>query len=874
MAFARLAVGLLATLALARADEVGLGAGPLVLTLDGQGRYTSLLLDDRPAPIVPGGGWSLWDHGVGSDETYQFVLDDQWPDDNEWQLRGPMWTLGHGWQRLPDPAVTVAAGDAPPSLARLTLTTAGYSDGLRLLFPAVGRAVFTLRVGLRQHGFSGRVRVGALPLNSVGDPTGEWTTFDPLATQPADGERYTTSCVLAPPPKTALIAIWISAEQSSGVLECYGAEVTVHAGAQKLSLAGSLTPTARGARYQGTADGLRLEADYRLVGDEAVMVEATLTATDDRPRALSLHHALPLGADGWRWWDDLDQTSVIAEDTNRLYANWRHLAGGHLYSPYPMGCVTRAAPAQGVALLSPLTQPLLTRYAFQQEEGLTAGFDLGLAPALGQRAVTVRVAIARVEAAWGMRSAVAQHYRLFPDDHGPGAEAHGAWFAAANLEALPDPARFGLMFDEDAVTHLHWSRGHKLMPLAALQPWGLHRDPPPLVRARRVPGDDMPPGGAVVGRDGAPVRWALPDSGTFEPWSTSPALAGEGPIARINPFLVGRLQGEDGQPLRGVLLADVGRISSGWQLDDFAPEHLRQSGVPLTCDRVSRRPSSYTALAHLDFMANLAERLHGRGQWLMADLPPDAPLPFVLPLLDIVGGGEAGTSDEHLMWLRAMAPRKPLTFLDPALLNATPPLEERREMWQRALEWAAFPGTAGYLSQRGLEAEAAAFDLFVPLLRDLSAAGWEPVPYAVLNDAAVHLERYGHGDGLYFVIRNRTDQQRLVTLTLEPLPLGLVTTSEEGFAERRLVFVNLLSRRHRGIEFAVALNRWQATFPIRAQQMMVLTPYRVDESLLSVAGLASAAALVEGTDDPLVGQTPIFPDPRPGATDQPVPAAP
>ncbi len=59
-----------------------------------------------------------------------------------------------------------------------------------------------------------------------------------------------------------------------------------------------------------------------------------------------------------------------------------------------------------------------------------------------------------------------------------------------------------------------------------------------------------------------------------------------------------------------------------------------------------------------------------------------------------------------------MAHRKPVTFLDPTLLDSSALLDSRRELWQQALQWAAFPGTVGWLSQRGLEAEAAAFDLF------------------------------------------------------------------------------------------------------------------------------------------------------------------
>ena len=70
-----------------------------------------------------------------------------------------------------------------------------------------------------------------------------------------------------------------------------------------------------------------------------------------------------------------------------------------------------------------------------------------------------------------------------------------------------------------------------------------------------------------------------------------------------------------------------------------------------------------------------------------------------------------------------------------------------------------------------------------PLLRQLVAAGWEPLTGARVAPPGVRLERYGHGDQVYLVLHNPATQTATATATLDEPILGAKAwhaTSEPG----------------------------------------------------------------------------------------------
>jgi hypothetical protein len=64
-------------------------------------------------------------------------------------------------------------------------------------------------------------------------------------------------------------------------------------------------------------------------------------------------------------------------------------------------------------------------------------------------------------------------------------------------------------------------------------------------------------------------------------------------------------------------------------------------------------------------------------------------------------------------------------------------------------------------------------DWFVPKVRMLCRAGWEPVTYARINGEHVFVERYGNRDNIYFALLNESDNIQECTLTLDLESLDL-----------------------------------------------------------------------------------------------------
>lgn len=799
------------------------------------GRITDLRIARRPAPVFGEGGWDLLDVTSGADERYFFGLGEEWYEGNAFGLSGPMWRVGPGWTRLDE-----TFNEAP--VVSVTDPPEGFSDTLRFRVNTAGEAVYTIAVWVRTRSFTGRPQIGVLPINAVGQATGRLVALDWLGADRRDGEWFRVSAVLAPVPTTAFLELHLGLEQAAGTFDVGGAEVVYHLAGTRRPVTGRLEAVDGGATFRGETEGVALTARYQTVGS-FILVDAEVTATDEEDHAFTLRFTLPVNGAGWLWWDTLRRSQVIPETGGHLLGNWLHLAGGRALSPYPLGCITRPAPAQGLAIAAPLSQPVITRYGFRQEQGLFAAFDLGLSPRLAKPSARLRLAVYAPDARWGMRAAVEQYYDLYESDVLRRSARAGAWFTALNPDVVRDPERLGLLFDEQAAAHLDWSRSHSMYSLTSIMPWGKFRGESSgqvaadgLYPIDRAGPDEPPERGLMHDADGRPVRWRLSDGTEYVPWCTDPDLLPDGPAAQLNALLATRLTAADGVPFDGLLVDGVGAEWAGWQTDNFRDEHLGQAAAPLSSSRAARRPVLTGATAHIEYLAALSRRLHDRGMLLLGSLDRSSPLPYVAPYLDVLGAGEQLPPEEHLMWLRVIAYHKPITFLDPTVLDPNVMRRQQQEVWQRALLWGAFPGSAGWLTSRNLALHEAFFAVYVPVLRDLAEAGWAPVPYATVSDAAIEVERYGFLDTLYLVLRNGSDTSRNFVLTLDPRALGLVTVGVGGMVERRLVFVDRLSRSKRAIELRVANDRWQTPLSIGARSVMVLTPYKVDFGFDTILG--------------------------------------
>lgn len=575
-------------------------------------------------------------------------------------------------------------------------------------------------------------------------------------------------------------------------------------------------------RFRGEIPGtpIRLEAEAR-PGPQAVTIQATLSAPSawlrSSPTAIVLGFRLPLQARGWRWGESLREEPTI--QPGRSYLRYR-LIGRRQFrevSWFPLAAVS--GPKHGVALAVPLKPTLLNRLRYDEDGSLCAEFDLGLADR-GRGAVervTFSFDILTFPSRWGYRAALARYYAHYPELFASSAR-HGGWWIGPSdrVQGLQD---FGLQYSEQHFARPDRTRAEDEMGLYTCsysEPWmwrilvSEDRDVtlagpledywPALERDANLPVTTMDArdywpaprresvraflNSVIHGPDGKPqINAVRTYAGTYMEMNTSclPGIRsprwGEmnrGQLSyRYETLEDARRCQAGGAQLDGVYFDSVGDWSDV-SAEDHRGEHFAFASYPLTFSYATGTP----IISGLAAMAEYMEFIRGQGYITMANSDSEY-AGYAAPFLDMIGAGEnfsgEAASDADLSHDRTIAYHKSVSFGNSGLISASPEEAERR--FRLLLFYNIYPGIF-YSNDEALERARPLYRRYIPLMRAMSEAGWEPVPWAALDDPELWLERYGPGEGAvaYYAVRNPTDQTRRAALTIEPRGLGREAT--------------------------------------------------------------------------------------------------
>lgn len=589
--------------------------------------------------------------------------------------------------------------------------------------------------------------------------------------------------------------------------------------AQQVAPVSGLWAPGASPTFSGVVPGtpITLQAAAEASGD-TVSITTTLSAPStwlqDHPTALILSFRLPLDAAGWRWGDYLRRERTIVRGEDYSYY---HLIGRRQFreaSAFPMAAVS--GPDHGLALMVPMTPPLFTRLRYDGDGYLCAEFDLGLA-ARGRgdaETVTFSFDIVRSDPRWGWREALARYYQRYPRLFTSTARRGGWWIGPS--ENLPDLADFGLQYAE-----LHFARADRtaannnmgLYTCSYSEPWmwRVHvsdEGQPSLAQPLdsylpQIEQDADLPASQMDDHDYWPaprrdsVRAFLNaaihgPNGSYQ--INSVRTYGGGTFIELNTSCLPGLRSERwGAMNRGLLsyryetLEDIARCAAGgarmegvyfdsvgnWSdiaAEDHRAEHFPYASFPLTFSYATGRP----VISGLAAMAEYMQFIRQRGFVTMANSDPTY-CRYAAPFLDMIGAGEnygdPFISDEALSHDRAVAFRRSVSFGNTGMLSASP--EEAEARFRFLLFYQVYPGIFAS-DAAAVERLRPLYRRYVPVMREMSAAGWHPVPWATLDDPDLYLERYGPGTDhrVYFAIRNPTSQPRRCALTVEPLGFG------------------------------------------------------------------------------------------------------
>ena len=158
---------------------------------------------------------------------------------------------------------------------------------------------------------------------------------------------------------------------------------------------------------------------------EDLHVEATVTDTTGRDRALSVLYVHPLADGDWRWLANMREDRPTEAPGEYLYTA-QILAGRGLLSRWPLAGVASGADGRAIAL--DMTLPAVYRVGYSA--GLNAlfiAFDIALAAE--QPKATFAADVFGFDGTWGFRGAIQRMYELQPEAFADRTGGHGLWGA-------------------------------------------------------------------------------------------------------------------------------------------------------------------------------------------------------------------------------------------------------------------------------------------------------------------------------------------------------------------------------------------------------------------------------------------------------------
>ncbi|RLC64646.1 MAG: hypothetical protein DRI80_00850 [Chloroflexota bacterium] len=577
--------------------------------------------------------------------------------------------------------------------------------------------------------------------------------------------------------------------------------------------------TQQGERLVQTATvtaGLTLTATYTGAADR-IEVHLELQDTAGVDRALEVILALPVDADGWRWWDDVRHsrpiiTGIAVADPPPEYPlpsslswTYEHVVSGVWdgwlpISLYPYALIEDGD--HGLALAVSLDSPRLVKLAYDQEKGrYEARGYLGISPLAvkldGQADLSLE--LYRVDPTWGFRTAIERF-----------AVRHPSWFESSRLaqgyvgyerghygseigarQVLTDDLK-GIFTAEYIVADAPLKDGS-----AITEPLPTYSDTIGLVEALESSSkvSEQARGKAITRSVAYDPNgdWQIKHVGEY-PWapgvwevcwatSTDPDITdGWGPLLWdwvVNPVISAT--------------EAIGAVLDGVMMDNFMsapgvdtrPEHLALTDTSLAYHVATYRPGVHNAANMHEFFIWLRERMDARGRDDMAITvnfwgvgTPNG----LARHIDAFGGEGKSKTGASTNWnprildyRRAIAYHRPQTWAngDPDLT-----LGDVREFVNLALFYGILPVRKDEATGWEEGADQLITDTRQVLLQ-FRPAEWEPVTHAWSDNSAVWVERFGtaqdRDEDLFFTVHNTLVETASFTLTVDADALGLLT---------------------------------------------------------------------------------------------------
>ena len=600
-------------------------------------------------------------------------------------------------------------------------------------------------------------------------------------------------------------------------------------------IVGTATQEGSNARITATADGL--DWDILLTGGgPCIEVDGTVTNPYGTDRIFVVYFRIPVNANGWLWGEDIGSNQTL-DARNWFFNEYVFQQARHkCLSANPFSSVTKTSdPKMGLSLSPLFDPPCAHAIMYYYQSGFSIEFELGTSAKTTKHpnSADFHFVLYKHDPAWGHRSAVKRYYDFFP-----------AWFQKVSLDGnwmdeywnFPtDPQDFAIQYYETDFWNTQWALDNGIysckyaeawcqhivwaeseMEQKALdipENWGLapyHKGIPTAEAAQTaLMCTSTHPDQSYIGPDES--LWEDPDwgEGVSWRWITNPDMEipnwrnftfqGEPSRTRgesVDYWLWHRAWGQDpqlpGDVNDGLYHDSVGNWWSGWTIvKNYCDEHWAYYDHSLIIDHARGLPAMCAAYSNVEHMKDAYNQMVLEDRVVMANTGHNFEgqtayeLFMCAPYLDMFGDESFSTGkDHHNRVFRAIAYQKPISYLNGA---------QTESAILELMPYGIYPGFAG---GENWESYRPLYTTHMPILNEITAAGWEPVTKARPSNAVMILERFGPDQNGVVYLALRASSRGATNITISSEEMGWPTNPDVTVTE--LIYGNPVSTSYDG----------------------------------------------------------------------------
>lgn len=583
----------------------------------------------------------------------------------------------------------------------------------------------------------------------------------------------------------------------------------------------NVTPNARITRYR---NNLYQVVIHEIDRENYTEINGELEYLAMGSSCITLRIILPLSGGNWNWYRGLGKSEIMKPgsiyfDTvpistalppdgafngkNLSEGGYGDAVGQGTMSFYPLCGVS--IDQEGMGLGIDLTLPLVYRLGAGIDKGLIAEFDVATSPLTGKfpNRAFFKLCQFTFNSKWGMRAALKQYYSIYPESFKKRVINEGIWLPFTSLRSIPGWEDFGFAFHETAWNNSDQKDGQKLPNILSdkgtgvlsfqyTEPWDIQlpiltKDIAydTLVSDKMIPKkhQEYITNSATEDKNG---RWQARRLET--PWFSSGWAVSI--TTNCDPDLAGynRYQYVLQDEIRPAIKMNVDGIyfdsmEWNWHHDlNYREDHFKYTDYPLTFSADVARPAIWNFTSEFEFMKKIADEMHSQGKLAMGN--GHGWNPFAAANLDLFGAElNWYSSDDHnteaLDFKRAISFQKPIVFLLNEGLNDKAftdyPYKGYEIYFEKLMAYGFFPSFFSvdasndpyWKDQKKIENGRPFFKKYIPIIKQIAGAGWEPVTGATCNVGSIRIERFGGAGELFFTVRNNENQDVQCVLSLD-----------------------------------------------------------------------------------------------------------